>query len=83
MKFKTRYVHQIAPRDTDVGPDVEIGHDDLTSMTKLAAKLRRARVLDSGARIREMRVDNQGRIVVFPSMPGMTTYWHSVILTPA
>lgn len=82
MRFKTRYVHKIAPRETDKGPNVDLTESDLASNVHLAAKLRRAKVLDPGARVRSFRKNAQAEIVVFPTMPGLTTYWHSVILTP-
>lgn len=36
----------------------------------------------AGARIRHFRVEGE-KVVVFPSVPEMTTYWHAIILEPA
>lgn len=79
--YMARYVHQISPKPTDVGGPFCIRDGAWSDRKTLAAALRKAGVLDSGARVREFRVEGE-RIIVFPSMPGMTTYWHSVILTP-
>jgi hypothetical protein len=81
-EYSVRYVHKIAPRDTDVGPAVRLGPAQLADPTKLAATLRKSRILFAGGRIRDFRVEPSGRVIVFPSVPGMTTYWHSIILTP-
>lgn len=63
----------------------------------LGQKLRVAGVLAAGCRVREYRFTRDLRVrdelaqpddarkehlVVFPTLPGCTTYWHSVILTP-
>jgi hypothetical protein len=53
---------------------------------ELAAILRDAGILLKGCRVHEYRVepdaDNRYRIVVFPHLPGFSTYHHSVTLTP-
>ncbi len=78
--YSVRYVHKIAPRDTDTGPDVTL-HDGAPSDRKTLGKaLRAAGVLSSGARVREYRAEGD-KLIVFPIMPGMTTYWHAVVLT--
>ena len=80
--YSIRYVHKISPRDTDVGPTVRISSADLASKSGLARTLREQKAIGAGARVRDFRVEDGGaRIVVFPTMPGMTTYWHSIILT--
>lgn len=75
-----RYVHKISPRDSDTGPDVAISDNAFSNRNTLAKALRKNGVLTSGARIRQMRVEGD-KVVVFPTVPGLTTYWHSVILT--
>lgn len=75
-----RYVHKISPSAKDVHPDVEINADAFSNSKTLAKALRKAGVLGTGARIRNFRVEGD-KVVVFPTMPGLTTYWHSVILT--
>jgi hypothetical protein len=81
MMYTTRYVHKIAPRPADFGPDVEIPFGPLEH-TSLARLLRSAGVLISGARVRDFRVTADGTIIVFPVVPGLSIYWHSAILTP-
>lgn len=77
---RVRYVHKISPSAKDVGPDVRISPNAWSNKNTLAKELRKKGVLDSGARIRTFRVEGD-KVVVFPTMPGSTTYWHSVILT--
>jgi hypothetical protein len=82
MKYHVRYVHKIAPRDTDVLPEVELPPLEVyVSRAELGKVLRDAGVMISGARVTEFRAEREG-LVVFPSVPGLTTYWHSIILTP-
>lgn len=85
--YSVRYVHRISPSDRDVGPDVILDLTDLPlgrlgpeTRKALAAQLRAMRVLAPGVRVREAR-HTQGQLVVFPTYPGLTSYWHSVILT--
>lgn len=73
MRYETHYVHKIAPKDTDSGNPVDLEPADLTSKTKLASALRRARVLDGP--IDDFRIEKD-RIVVFPK----ASIWHSIIL---
>lgn len=80
--YKTKYTHKFRPSDRDVGPDIKLGAEDLTSPAKLAAALRKGHVLGTGGRIRQFRTEAGGKIVAFPSMPGMTTYWHAITLEP-
>ncbi|KKL10220.1 hypothetical protein LCGC14_2558000 [marine sediment metagenome] len=79
--YMARYVHQISPRDTDVGGPFCIPDGAWSDRKTLGAALRKAGVLDIGARVRNFQTKDED-VTVFPSMPGMTTYWHSVILTP-
>jgi len=83
MRYKTRYTHAIHPSPRDVGPDVDLGKSDLSSSRALAAALRRAGVLTSGARVKSFRIDRGGKIVLFPgSTPSGRSIWWSVTLTP-
>ena len=86
MRYHTRYVHKIAPSDRDVGPDVTIDGAALANTPDgrkaMGAALRAAGVLGSGARVTRVCLESD-RIIIFPMMPGLTTYWHSVILTIA
>ncbi len=87
MTTKTRYtsrlVHKIAPSDNDTGNPVELSSSDFATRGTLAAALRNARILPSGGRVTNYRIETDNTIVVFPSVPGMTTFWHAIILTPA
>jgi hypothetical protein len=80
VKWAIRYVHKIAPSDKDVASPVELPEGCFADRRKLGKALRDARVLNVGARVDSFRVEAD-RVVVFPTMPGLTTYWHSVILT--
>ena len=75
MRYETRYVHKIAPSEKDVGPTVDLSPTDIESKTKLAAALRRAKVLSHGDAIKSFRFEDD-RIVVFPQ----ASIWHSIIL---
>jgi len=81
-KCSVRYVHKISPSAKDVHPDVTLPSGAFSNRNTLAKALRRAGVLTSGARIRSFRVEGD-KVIAFPTVPGMTTYWHSVILTCA
>jgi hypothetical protein len=80
--YMVRYVHKIAPRAEDVMGPVCINDNAFSNRNTLGAALRRAKVMTGGARVRDFRVEGE-KTVVFPSLPGFTTYWHSIILTPA
>jgi hypothetical protein len=82
MFYSARYVHKIAPRDSDMAGPFDIPDGAFSDRNTLAAALRKCGALVRGARLRDMRVEAD-RIVVFPALPGFTTYWHSIILTPA
>jgi len=75
MRYETRYVHKIAPKDTDVGEPVDLEPKDLESKKALAAALRRARILSTRDKINTYRIE-QDRIVVFPQ----ASIWNSIIL---
>jgi hypothetical protein len=79
-QWMVRYVHKISPSDKDTMGPVTIPNGAFSDSKSLGAALRRAKVLGSGAQVRSFRVEGD-KVVVFPSMPGMTTYWHSVVLT--
>lgn len=80
--YSVRYVHKIAPSDKDVGDDVVLTDADLVDKKTIGAALRERGTLARGVRVHEWRIESDGKIVVFPTYPGLTTYWHSVILTP-
>lgn len=78
--YSVRYIHKISPSDKDVGPDVELPGSAFADRNKLGAALRKARVLMQGGRVTSFRVEGN-KVVVFPSVPGLTTYWHAIVLT--
>ena len=80
--YQVQYVHKIAPRDSDRGPIVRLSKKQLASRPLLARALREQRALYSEGRIRSYHVESNGQIVVFPYVPGMTTYWHAILLWP-
>lgn len=80
--YSVRYVHKVSSRSTDTGPDVVLGPSDLVDKNALGAALRRQGALISGGRVREFRVEGNGRVVAFPIVPHLTTYWHSIIMEP-
>lgn len=79
--YAVRYVHKIAPSDKDTKGPVCINDNAFSNSKTLGAALRKAGVLISGGQVRNFRVEGENTIV-FPSVPGLTTYWHSIILTP-
>jgi hypothetical protein len=87
--WKVRYVHKISPSPKDTGPIVSIPDESFADRNKLGSALRKAKVLARGARVNHFRVEGDTRafpgtfsqVTVFPSMPGMTTYWHAIVLT--
>jgi hypothetical protein len=75
--YQARYVHKISPSAKDIAPDpVVLTLEDLSSRTKLAAALRRARILSHGGRVDSYRIEND-RVVVFPQK----SIWHSIIFS--
>lgn len=84
-RFATRYTHQIAhAKDpaADDGPEVTLTAADLADKKKLGAALRKQGVILTGARVESFRVENDGdKIVIFPKMPGLTTYHHAITFT--
>lgn len=78
MTHSSRYVHKIAPRDTDTGPQASLTKGDLTNRRALGAALRRAKILASGERLTDYRVEAGSRVVAFPA----ASIWHSIILEP-
>lgn len=78
-RYSVRYVHPIQPSDADVGHDVELEDGALSDRKRLGAALRALGVLIPGARVVSFRVEG-AKVVVFPRVPVMTTYWHSIIL---
>jgi hypothetical protein len=76
MKFLVRYVHKIAPRDSDVSV-AEIPNGAWSNRNLLAKALRDARILPSGGRLREFRVEGE-KVIAFP----MASIWRAFVLTP-
>jgi len=81
-QYMVRYVHKISPSDKDVMGPVTIRDGAFSNRKTLGAALRGAGVLMAGASVRNFRVEGE-KVVIFPSAPGLTTYWHAIILTPA
>lgn len=79
--YSVRYVHKIAPRDTDMGPNVELSDGSFSDSKRLAAALRREGVLFKGGRLREYRVAAD-EVCCFPVVPGLGSYWHAIVLRP-
>ena len=77
MRYTTRYVHKISPRDTDTGPvdDLDEVPDDNRECGRL---LRKNGLLARGERVTGFRIEADGRLVAFPA----ASIWHSIILTP-
>lgn len=79
--FMARYVHKVSPSDKDVRGPFCINDNAFSNRNTLGAALRKAGVIHSGARVTTFRVEGE-KVIVFPIMPGQTTYWHSIVLTP-
>ena len=77
--YSVRYVHKVSPRDTDVGPAVEIPAGAFADRNKLGKALRALGVMMKGCRVSGFRVERD-KVVVFPVCPGLSTYWHAIIL---
>jgi hypothetical protein len=78
--WMVRYVHKISPSEKDVMGPVHIPGGAFADRKTLGAALRKVKVLDAGASVRSFRTEGN-KVVVFPSMPGLTTYWHAIVLT--
>lgn len=79
MNYTIRYVHRVAPSDKDVKTGVSIRDGAFSDRKTLAKALREVGVLAKNARIRTFRVEGD-KVLVFPTLPGATTYWHSVVI---
>lgn len=79
MLYRVRYMHKIAPRADDYGPDVALKLTDALDRKRLGAALRAAGALLPGASIASFRVETFGKIVAFPNARG---HWHAIILEP-
>ena len=88
--YTSEFIHKISnPRNEDGtfkhdqgGNSVCLDYAETHDKKLLNKALLLARIQNAGGRIDQFRIEANGRIVVFPSMPGMTTYHHSIILTP-
>lgn len=78
--WSVSFIHKVSPRDSDRMAPVRIHDNAWSDSRKLGAALREVGVLDKGARVRTFRVEGDS-VVAFPTMPGLTTYWHAIILT--
>ena len=78
--YAVKYVHKISPSDKDVGPDVALPSGAFSDSKKLGAALRKAGILAAGGRVNAFRAQGD-KTIVFPSVPGLTTYWHAIVLT--
>jgi hypothetical protein len=81
--YTSEFVHKVSNKGGYVkGNPVALGYEELHDKAKLNKALILARIQSEGARIRDFRIEANGRIVVFPTMPGMSTYWHAIRLNP-
>lgn len=82
-KYTVEYIHPHAGTiKAPFGPTVcEIADGAFSDRNALAAALRAAGVLCKGARLTGFRAEGN-RTIAFPRVPGLTTYWHSVTITP-
>jgi hypothetical protein len=78
--WMVRYVHKVSPSSKDVMGPVAISDGAFSDSKKLGAALRKSKVMMAGARVAHFRVEGD-KVIVFPFVPGMTTYWHSIVLT--
>jgi hypothetical protein len=78
--YMVGYIHKVSPSPQDVWGPVCLNDNAFSDSKTLGAALRKAHVLIPGGQVRQFRVEGD-KVVVFPSAPGMTTYWHSIILT--
>lgn len=79
-RYSVRYVHKVAPSDKDTGPDAFIPDNAMADRKTLGKALRAAGVMLAGASVVTFRVEGD-RVLVFPRCPGLTTYWHCIVLT--
>lgn len=75
-RWSVRYVHKISPNPKDMGPDVFLEWEPAEGLKHLGARLRNARALASGQRLKEARKEGSDRIVAFPA----GSIWHSIVL---
>jgi hypothetical protein len=81
--YTTHYVHKVSnPNGPELGENVSLTADMLADKSLLAKALREQGALLPGARIYEYRVEQDGKVCVFPTLPGLSTYHHCIILTP-
>jgi hypothetical protein len=79
-RYSVRYVHKVSPSDADTRDDVEIRDGAFSDRKTLGKALRDAGVMMSGCRVSQFRVEGD-KVVVFPICPGLSTYWHAIVLT--
>jgi hypothetical protein len=78
--YSVRYVHKISPRDTDVGPNIQLPDGCFSDRKLLGKSLRDRKIMMCCASVRTFRVEGD-KVIVFPQCPGLTTYWHSIVLS--
>lgn len=76
MELSIRYVHKIAPRDSDVRSCNTIDADSFSGTGSLARALRARGLLAPGTRLRSVRREAD-RVIVFPDRG----IWHSLVIT--
>jgi hypothetical protein len=80
--YSVRYVHKISPSPNDVAPhDITLTYEDTHrgDRRRLAKALREQDILSKGETVRDFRVEDNGRIVVFPPRASI---WHAIVLEP-
>jgi hypothetical protein len=75
-KWHVRFVHRIAPRETDVAT-IELADQAFSNRNTLGAALRAASCLGKGERLMGLRTEGN-KVVAFPAGESP---WHSIILT--
>lgn len=76
MKYSIKLVHRVAPSEKDVCHCNTLEPGDFSDSRKLAAALRRKGLLQSGVRLRSVRVEGN-KTVCFPDRG----IWHSLTIT--
>ena len=73
--YLVQYIHKISPSDKDTAGPIELSLKDLENRAALGAALRRQRIMHTGDKIKDFRIEND-RVVVFPQK----SIWHSIIM---
>lgn len=78
QQWSVRFVHKVSPSDSDTHPPVALERGVFEDRKALAAALRDLDILPAKGTITECRYED-GRYLVFPQVPGMTTFWHCIV----